>query len=209
MTQHRIAWDQNSSPWKTMSVTNAVVVRLVALSGSEREISPPRSQVYVFSSLPDADINFFEKGNTDSCELQQNTWAPLPKPLVVDSGSGETVMPVDWLTSHPLTESDGSRANDFYITAGGSKVYNEGQRKVDVCTLDGQQRRSMTFQVARVKQALIPVSQMVKNGNKLVVDQDSSGKDTSYIQNKRTNEKIWLRQESGVYVLDLMVAPRT
>ena len=42
---------------------------------------------------------------------------------------------------------------------------------------------------------------MVKNGNKLVFDQDSSGKDTSYIQNKRTNEKIWLRQENGVYVL--------
>ena len=46
---------------------------------------------------------------------------------------------------------------------------------------------------------------MVKNGNKLVFDQDSSGKDTSYIQNKRTNEKIWLRQENGVCVLDLMV----
>ena len=47
---------------------------------------------------------------------------------------------------------------------------------------------------------------MVKNWNKLVFDQDSSGKDTSYIQNKRTNnEKIWLREESGVYVLDLMV----
>ena len=71
----------------------------------------------------------------------------------------------------------------------------------------GQQRRSMTFQVARVKKALGSVSQMVKNGNKLVFHQDSSGKDTSYIQNKRTNEKIWLRQESGVYVLDLMVAP--
>ena len=38
-----------------------------------------------FSSLTDADINFFEKGNTDLCELQQNTWAPLPKPLVVGS----------------------------------------------------------------------------------------------------------------------------
>ena len=46
MTQHRIAWDQNSSPWNTMSVTNAVVVRLMARGGSEREISPSRSQVY-------------------------------------------------------------------------------------------------------------------------------------------------------------------
>ena len=127
-----------------------------------------------FSSLTDADINFFEKGNTDLCELQQNIWAPLPKLLVVDSRAGETVMPLDWLTSHPLTESDGSRANDFYTTADGSKVYNEGQRTLDVCTLDGQQRRSMTFQVARVKKALGSVSQMVKNGNKLVSDQDSS-----------------------------------
>ena len=65
----------------------------------------------------------------------------------------------------------------------------------------------MTFQVARVKKALGSESQMVKNGNKLVFDQDCSGKDTSYIQNKRTNEKIWLPQENGVYVLDLMVAP--
>ena len=49
MTQHRIIWDQNSSTLeRTMSVTNAVVVRLMALGGSEREISPPRSQVYVF-----------------------------------------------------------------------------------------------------------------------------------------------------------------
>ena len=112
-------------------------------------IKKPRGR---FSSLTDAGINFFEKVNTDLCELQQNTWAPLPKPLVVRSGAGETVMPVDWLTSHPLTESDVSRANDFYTTAHGSKVYNEGQRKLDVCTLDGQQRRSMTFQVVRVKE---------------------------------------------------------
>ena len=98
--------------------------------------SPIKKPSVRSSSLTDAGINFFEKGNTDMCELRQNTWAPLPQPLVVDSGAGETVMPVDWLTSHPLTKSDGSRAHD-------SKVYNEGQRKLDVCTLDGQQRRSM------------------------------------------------------------------
>ena len=34
----------------------------------------------------------------------------------------------------------------------------------------------MTFQVARVKKALGSVSHMVKNGNKLVFDQESSGK---------------------------------
>ena len=170
-----------------------------------RNLTTKKSSV-CFSNPTYADINFFEKGNTDLCELEQNTSAPLPKPLVVDSGAGETVMPVDWLTSHPLTESNGQEQM-ISTQQPMAKVYNEGQRKLDVCTLDGHQRRSMTFQVARVKKALGSVSQMVKNGNKLVFDQDSSGKDTSYIQNKRSNEKIWLRQENGVYVLDLMVAP--
>ena len=97
-----------------MSVTNAVVVRLVALCGSEREISPPLKPSVRFSSLKDADINFFEKGNTDLCELQQSACAPLPKLLVVASGAGETVVPTDWLANHLLTESHGSRANDFH-----------------------------------------------------------------------------------------------
>ena len=116
-------------------------------------------------------------------------------------------MPVDWLTYHLLTESDGSRANDFCTTADGSKVYNEGQAKLDVCTLDSQQHRSMTFAGCQSEKALGSGSQMVKNGNELVFDQDSGGKDTSYIQNKRSSEKVWLRQENGVYVLDLTVAP--
>ena len=54
--------------------------------------------------------------------------------------------------------------------------------------------------------ALGSASQLVKNGNKLVFDQDNGGKDTSYIQNKRTNEKKWWRRENGVYGLELMLA---
>ena len=88
-----------------------------------RNLPTKKPSVRFFCNLTHADINSFEKGNTDLCELQQSTWAPLPKPLVVDSGAGETVMPIDWLTNHPLTESDGSRANDFYTTAHGSNVY--------------------------------------------------------------------------------------
>ena len=49
-----------------------------------------------------------------------------------------------------------------------AKCFMKDKRKLDVCTLDGQQRRSIIFQVARVKEALASVSQMVKNGNRLV-----------------------------------------
>ena len=40
-----------------------------------------------------------------------------------------------------------------------AKCIIKDKEKLDVCTLDGQQRRSMTFQVARVKKALgsVPV----------------------------------------------------
>ena len=53
---------------------------------------------------------------------------------------------------------------------------------------------------------LFQVARVIKNGNKLVFDQDSSGKDMSCIQNKRYKDKIWLRQENGLYVVDLIVA---
>ena len=91
----------------------------------------------------------------DLCELQQNTWAPLPKPLVVDSGAGRNSH-ASGLVDKPSFDRGpmGREQMIFCTTADGSKVYNEGQRKLDVCTLDGQQRRSMTFQVARVRKAL-------------------------------------------------------
>lgn len=152
-------------------------------------------------------LHLFERANVEIFELAQSEWVPLPKPLVVDSGAGETVIPSDWMTAHPVRQSDGSKADDYYTTADGTKVYNEGEKKLDVCTLDGRHRRTMTFQVARVKKALGSVSQMVQNNNRVVFDQDEQGRDISYVQNKRTNEKIWLRRENGVYVLDLLVGP--
>ena len=139
--------------------------------------------------------------------MTQSDWVPLPKPLVVDSGAGETVMPSDWLPAHPVTESAGSKNNEYYTTADGSKVYNEGQRSVFVSTLDGNQERAMTFQVAQVHKALGSVSQMVRNGNTLVFDTDEYGRDVSYILNKKTQDYIPMRVENGVYVIDVVVAP--
>ena len=127
----------------------------------------------------------------------KNTWAPLPKPLIVDSGAGETVMPVDWLTMHPLTESDGSRANDFYTTADGSKVFYEGQKNIGC--LHTSRPTAMIHDFSSCQSATgsgISKSNGEETGTSLFFDQDSRGKDTSYIQNKRTNEKIWLRQET-------------
>ena len=152
-------------------------------------------------------LGLFERGNVELCEMSHSQWAPLPQPLVVDSGAGETVIPSEWLPAHPTRESAGSRSNEYYTTADGNKVYNEGQKQVIISTLNGGQERQMTFQVAQVHKALGSVSQMVRNGNRVVFDTDYTGRDISHIENKATKERIPMRVENGVYVIDLVVAP--
>ena len=153
-------------------------------------------------------VDLFELGGERSLnEIEQQEWVPLPRPLVIDSGAGETVIPRQWFSAHPLEPSAGSLAQDFYTTADGTKVYNEGQRQLLMCTPDGRSTRKMTFQVAKVNKALGSVSQMVDSQHRVIFDSDDYGRDISYIENKKSGEKMWLRRENGVYVLDMLVAP--
>ena len=50
--------------------------------------------------------------------------------------------------------------------------------------------------------ALGSVSKIVANGNKVVFDESGS-----FIENKRSRERLWMREDNGVYVLDVYVAP--
>ena len=45
------------------------------------------------------------------------------------------------------------------------------------------------------------VSKIVNNGNKVVFDADGS-----YIENKWSKDRLCLREDNGVYVLDMLVA---
>ena len=152
-------------------------------------------------------LGILEKGGINVLELEQTDWIELPKPVVIDSGASETVMPEDWLPTHEIRESPGSKKNQYYVMADGGKVCNEGQQEVVVSTMDGSQCRKMVFQVAAVKKALGSVSQMVRNGNKVVFDMDEYDKNISYILHKNTGGKIPVRYENGVYVLDMLVSP--
>ena len=48
---------------------------------------------------------------------------------------------------------------------------------------------------------------MVDGGNRVTFDVDAQGRDISCIENKQSGERIWLRRENGVYVLDMLVGP--
>ena len=43
---------------------------------------------------------------------------------------------------------------------------------------------------------------IVKHGNRVVFDESGS-----FIENKESRERMWLREHEGVYVLDALVAP--
>ena len=56
------------------------------------------------------------------------------------------------------------------------------------------------------KQFLASVSRLNQTGHRVVFDDPASG---SYIENKVTGSKTWLRQESGVFYLDLWISPES
>ena len=58
----------------------------------------------------------------------------------------------------------------------------------------------MTVQVCDVNQGLLSVSKAVAAGNKVVFDSDAS-----YIENKSSGEKTWLKAEGGMYTIKMWV----
>ena len=79
-------------------------------------------------------------------------------------------------------------------------VHNERENTLTMCTPDGQHLRQMTFQVAAVNKALGSVSKIVNNGGRVGFDMDGS-----YIENKWSNDRLWLREDNGIYVLVMLV----
>ena len=64
---------------------------------------------------------------------------------------------------------------------------------------------TMAFQVAGVSKALGAVSRIIGCGNRVVFDHPNDG--GSYIENKITGKQTPLRQNNGVYYLDVWYKP--
>ena len=97
-----------------------------------------------------------------------------------------------------------SRAGLEYTAAGGHKVANLGMQRPYIYMQDGSQY-TMAFQVAGVSKALGAVSRIVGAGNRVIFDDLATV--GSYIENKTTGKTTPLRQNNGVYYLDVWVKP--
>ena len=67
------------------------------------------------------------------CEMSSE-WAPMPQPLMFDSGAAKTVIRRTWFPNHKTVESEESKRGVFYTTAEGSTV--ENRRRKDVAHVD-------------------------------------------------------------------------
>ena len=60
----------------------------------------------------------------------------------------------------------------------------------------------MTAQLTEVDQALMSVRKMVQTGNKVVFADEGS-----YIEDVRTGNNVWMKENNGMYMLSLRVNP--
>ena len=83
--------------------------------------------------------------------------------------------------------------------ANGVKIPNLGEKRFTGISEEGVSR-GMTAQVCDVNKALLSVAKITGNGNKVVFDSEGS-----YIENKTSGEKMWLKEENGMFMLRMWV----
>ena len=120
----------------------------------------------------------------------------------MDSGSGETVVAEDDLPEVETKESWGSKHGQKYEVANGEEIHNQGEKKIvaHMLKVDGSDSgpRGVTAQVCDVHRPLMSVKRVCKNGNSVVFDEDGS-----YVENKKTGERMIIEEDDGDIVLDV------
>ena len=127
----------------------------------------------------------------------QGEWEVID--MAVDSGASETVLNEDMLPSTGTSESEHSRRGVQYEVANGVRIPNLGEKVFKGETEEGM-TRAVRAQVCDVNKALLSVRKVVMAGNRVVFDQDGS-----YIEDKSTGEKMWLKDEGNMYMLRMWV----
>ena len=126
--------------------------------------------------------------------------------FMVDSGASETVANSAKFVAFETVETSASGTEYSCAGNGGPSIMNVGEKRIEVVDESGNYS-FMKVQVCdnlNPKKFLASVSRINQAGHRVVFDDPSSG---SYIENKLTGARRWLRQEGGVFFLDLWVVP--
>ena len=120
--------------------------------------------------------------------------------MAVDSGASETVMSESFLPSVETKPGSASRRGVQYEVANGVRIPNLGEKSFQGYTEGEGLKRGITAQVCDVNKALLSVHKLVQSGNRVVFDSEGA-----FIEDKATRERIWLKEQGGMYTLKMWV----
>ena len=120
--------------------------------------------------------------------------------VLVDSGAAENVIPPGLLPDFEIKEGEAKRNNVRHTTVDGNELPNLGEICLPFRTKEGH-KCGVTFQVCDVSRPLLSVTAFTAKGN-VVAFHDHGGTITG-----KDGKKMSFRKESGVYILEMYVAP--
>ncbi len=136
-----------------------------------------------------------EVNGNEPVNALQGEWEEIE--LAVDSGATDNVVSGDMLTSVDTVENEKSKNGVKYEVADGTLMPNRGEKRVLVESDEGV-AKGLTVQVTDVNKALLSVSNIVRNGHRVVFEQGNS-----YIEDLSTGECMAMRERGGMYMLKL------
>ena len=143
---------------------------------------------------PDVELSQLLGGPTGPIEPKGDGWTRISATL--DSGAAEHVIPLGMFPDLALHNTNSGR---HYVTASGNRIKDQGEKKVPFTTSGGH-KRMIKFRSAAVVKPLISVGRLVAAG--CTVNLNSAD---PHVVSKGGQEKIPVRRQGGVYVLDLWV----
>ena len=160
------------------------------------EMSKPAFHHTSHHIAPTSSINLLTPGDGMRSVMPVETgmvWAQVP--CAVDSGACAHVSPPDIFGA----SNKDNVVKAKYFGADGSPIDEFGKLTVNA-VMEGGMAMSTSFDIVNITRPLLSVNQMVANGHNVVF-----GRNVSYIQIAGSNQRINLRAEGKLYMLDLWV----
>ena len=135
------------------------------------------------------EVNEINGIETDRKELS----AYIRVNLLVDSGASVSGCTEELASRFPKLPAEGQLE---FKTANNGKVENKGTVEMKAMMYNGDERM-MRFKVLDIKRMIVAASALVKNGHRLVFDQECYG--GSYAQHRETGRCYRIYERNGVY----------
>ena len=97
------------------------------------------------------------------------------------------------------TKGPASKGGVQYEVANGVRIPNLGEKHFKGYTEEGLPR-NLKAQVCDVNKALLSVNRLLQMGHRVVFDDTGS-----YIEDKTNGERMWLKEQGGMYMLKMWV----